>query len=64
MFQSPIPVDSQSAGAPTPALEEELHALTFDTASERLREAHLHNGQVHARALFAPFSESPPSSAR
>ncbi|MGQ0661533.1 PAS domain-containing protein, partial [Sphingosinicella sp.] len=54
MFQSPIPHDNESAGAPaTP--EQELHALGFDAASERLREAHLHNGQVRARALFAPF---------
>jgi diguanylate cyclase (GGDEF)-like protein/PAS domain S-box-containing protein len=55
MLQSPIPSDNESAGASSPPLEEELHALTFDTASERLREAHLHNGQVQARALFAPF---------
>jgi diguanylate cyclase (GGDEF)-like protein/PAS domain S-box-containing protein len=30
-------------------------AMGFDTGTERLREAHLHNGQVAARALFAPF---------
>ncbi len=55
MFHSPIPQDSQAVSAPSPALEEELHALTFDAAGERLRQAHLHNGQVRARALFAPF---------
>ena len=27
----------------------------FDAGNERLRAAHLHNGQVEARALFAPF---------
>jgi diguanylate cyclase (GGDEF)-like protein/PAS domain S-box-containing protein len=27
----------------------------YETGSERLREAHLHNGQVEARALFAPY---------
>ena len=29
--------------------------VDFDAGNERLRAAHLHNGQVEARALFAPF---------
>ena len=29
--------------------------MDFDAGNERLRAAHLHNGQVEARALFAPF---------
>ena len=54
MFQSPI---APAPDPETPASEpgEELHALAFDPASARLRESHLHNGQVQARALFAPF---------
>ena len=55
MFQSTISVDPDTAGISSPDLEEELHALTFDAASERLRQAYLHNGQVRARALFAAF---------
>jgi hypothetical protein len=27
----------------------------YETGSERLREAHLQNGQIEARALFAPY---------
>ena len=33
----------------------ERGAMDFDAGNERLRDAHLHNGQVEARALFAPF---------
>ena len=32
-----------------------IDTLALDPSSERLREAHLHNRQVEARALFAPF---------
>ncbi|HEV2815619.1 MAG TPA: EAL domain-containing protein [Allosphingosinicella sp.] len=35
--------------------EEVAEAVSLDLGSERLREAHLHNGQVEARALFAPY---------
>ena len=55
MLHSPIPVDRELSGESAQPLEEELESLGFDSASERLREAHLHNGQVRARALFAPF---------
>jgi diguanylate cyclase (GGDEF)-like protein/PAS domain S-box-containing protein len=37
------------------APDEGVDSLAFDAASERLRAAHLHNRQVEARALFAPF---------
>ncbi len=35
--------------------ESGAEAIGFDAGNERLREAHLHNGQVEARALFAGF---------
>ena len=35
--------------------DEGVDSLAFDRASERLREAHLHNRQVEARGLFASF---------
>ncbi|HYD12445.1 MAG TPA: EAL domain-containing protein [Allosphingosinicella sp.] len=52
MFHAPVATDDQQepeapAGASAP--------VTFDAGNERLRAAHLHNGQVEARALFAPF---------
>jgi diguanylate cyclase (GGDEF)-like protein len=53
MFHSPVPIDDRPdaervAAAPTEPMD-------FDAGNERLRAAHLHNGQVEARALFAPF---------
>jgi diguanylate cyclase (GGDEF)-like protein len=52
MFHTPVaPDDSQDAGA----LQGAAEAVDFDAGNERLRAAHLHNGQVEARALFAPF---------
>ena len=35
--------------------DEAAESIGFDLGNDRLREAHLHNGQVQARALFAPF---------
>ncbi|MGZ8346828.1 MAG: putative bifunctional diguanylate cyclase/phosphodiesterase [Allosphingosinicella sp.] len=32
-----------------------MDTLAFDTSNEQLRQAHLHNRQVEARALFAPY---------
>jgi diguanylate cyclase (GGDEF)-like protein len=53
MYHSPVPMESD---APDGDLREEAaEAVTLDLGSERLRDAHLHNGQVEARALFAPF---------
>jgi diguanylate cyclase (GGDEF)-like protein len=53
MYHSPVPMESD---APEPDLREEVaEAVALDLGSERLRDAHLHNGQVEARALFAPF---------
>jgi hypothetical protein len=41
----------QDVGETADAIEPTL----IDTGSEKLRDAHLHNGQVEARALFAPY---------
>jgi diguanylate cyclase (GGDEF)-like protein len=54
MYHAPVPHDADHESF-EPAVEESGDALGFDNAGERLREAHLHNGQVEARALFAPF---------
>src|SRR5689334_3202396 len=52
MFHAPVATDSkQEAGEPAGASA----PVDFDAGNERLRAAHLHNGQVEARALFAPF---------
>ncbi len=51
MYHSPVPVEAEEA-IESPAGGE---SLGVDTASEKLRDAHLRNGQVEARALFAPF---------
>ncbi len=53
MYHAPVPAhaDSRHEGPPDEALE----SLGLDATNERLREAHLHNRQVEARAHFAPF---------
>ena len=53
MYHATVPLDADPDSI-DPAVEG-VDALTGDAASERLREAHLHNGQVEARGLFAPF---------
>src|SRR3954471_22638382 len=53
MYHAPVPIDSE---APESDLAREtVEASALDLGNERLRDAHLHNGQVEARALFAPF---------
>jgi diguanylate cyclase (GGDEF)-like protein/PAS domain S-box-containing protein len=53
MYHAPVPIDSD---APESDLaQEEVESAALDLGNERLRDAHLHNGQVEARALFAPF---------
>ena len=52
MYHSPVPIDAEDAPA-SPA--ESGESIGFDRANQKLRDAHLHNGQVEARALFAPF---------
>ncbi len=52
MFHAPLATDDkQDPEAPAGAAQ----PVDFDAGNERLRAAHLHNGQVEARALFAPF---------
>jgi hypothetical protein len=58
MYHAPVATDDpREPEVPTGTAE----PVDFDAGNERLRAAHLHNGQVEARALFAPFSRSPPS---
>jgi len=52
MFHSPVPIDDRQDAERAAASSE---PMDFDAGNERLRAAHLHNGQVEARALFAPF---------
>ncbi|HVQ06966.1 MAG TPA: EAL domain-containing protein [Allosphingosinicella sp.] len=52
MFHSPVPIDDRPDTERAAAATE---PMDFDAGNERLRAAHLHNGQVEARALFAPF---------
>jgi diguanylate cyclase (GGDEF)-like protein len=52
MFHSPVPIDDRPDAERVAAASE---PMDFDAGNERLRAAHLHNGQVEARALFAPF---------
>ena len=52
MFHAPVATDDpREPELPTGTAE----PVDFDAGNERLRAAHLHNGQVEARALFAPF---------
>ncbi len=53
MLHAPLSVDADAPEAGT--AEEGTDSFVIDLGNERLREAHLHNGQVQARALFAPF---------
>jgi diguanylate cyclase (GGDEF)-like protein/PAS domain S-box-containing protein len=52
MFHSPVPIDDRREAEMAAAASEPME---FESGNERLRAAHLHNGQVEARALFAPF---------
>ena len=52
MYHEPVPLDAHPDAVEA---DESGGPLALDSAGERLREAHLHNGQVEARAIFAPF---------
>src|ERR1044072_8169561 len=52
MFHAPVATEDTQAPEALPGAAE---PVDFDAGNERLRAAHLHNGQVEARALFAPF---------
>ncbi len=53
MYHAPVPLNAEDS-LDDPA-DEGVESLGLDASSERLREAHLHNRQVEARAHFAPF---------
>jgi diguanylate cyclase (GGDEF)-like protein/PAS domain S-box-containing protein len=53
MYHAPVHLDLDQPD-PEPA-EVADDSVGADASSQRLREAHLHNGQAQARALFAPF---------
>src|SRR4051794_9178524 len=53
MYHAPVPLETnQQDGEQTELVDAGVDA---DVGSRQLREAHLHNGQAEARALFAPF---------
>jgi hypothetical protein len=51
MYHAPVPTDAEPEQPETAASEPD----GYETGSERLRQAHLQNGQAAARALFAPY---------
>ena len=53
MYHAPGSMDVDGQTQDSAALGDE--ALTPDVGSDRLRQAHLHNGQARTRALFAPY---------
>jgi diguanylate cyclase (GGDEF)-like protein/PAS domain S-box-containing protein len=53
MYHAPVALDADPQDeAPVELMDE---AVGPEAGSQRLREAHLHNGQAQTRALFAPF---------
>ena len=52
MYHAPVPLDADQHDA---APGELIEPAFTDTGSQKLRDAHLHNGQIEARALFAPY---------
>ena len=53
MYHAPVNLDLEEQDAEPAEIAE--HGVGMDASSQRLREAHLHNGQAQTRALFAPF---------
>ena len=52
MYHAPAPLDAEPLDS---AAADPTGTSFFEGGSEKLRDAHLHNGQVEARAMFAPF---------
>src|ERR1043165_5660280 len=52
MFHAPVATDDTQDPEALPGATE---PVGFDSGNERLRAAHLHNGQVEGRAVFGPF---------
>ena len=53
MYHSPVPLDVDPQELEPAELADE--SVGADASSQRLRDAHLHNGQAQTRLLFAPF---------
>ena len=49
------PVSAESAVTESPLADAPEAELPYDDGNERLRQAHLHNGQAETTALFAPY---------
>ena len=60
MFHAPLPVDPDTQDNAPP--DEVVESITLDLGNDRLRDAHLHNGQVEgAGACSLRSSRSPRS---
>jgi diguanylate cyclase (GGDEF)-like protein/PAS domain S-box-containing protein len=53
MYHAPVNLDFEQQEIEPAELADE--SVGADASSQRLRDAHLHNGQAQTRALFAPF---------
>ena len=53
MYHAPVPLDVDPQELEPAELVDE--SVGADASSQRLRDAHLHNGQAQTRLLFAPF---------
>src|SRR5687768_57015 len=53
MYHAPVNLDLDQPDTEPAELADD--GVGTDASSQRLREAHLHNGQAQTRALFAPF---------
>src|SRR3954463_15157840 len=53
MYHAPVPLDIDPSEAEPAEVADS--GLGVDAGSRKLTEAHLHQGQAQARALFAPF---------
>jgi len=53
MYHAPVPLDIDPQDSEPAELADE--SVGSDASSQRLRDAHLHNGQAQTRLLFAPF---------
>ena len=53
MYHAPVPLDLDQQEIEPAELADE--SVGNDASSQRLRDAHLHNGQAQTRLLFAPF---------
>ena len=53
MYHAPVPLDVDPQELEPAELADE--SVGADASSQRLRDAHLHNGQAQTRLLFAPF---------